>query len=115
MAKKEKPASEAGSRQLYEMNTEETIAMLNEKSKDYREKNSKSDAEDFFADFSDDDLFNLFFGFDFVYKSDYAVKSKLSEKLEDIESANHLYEASYLEMQKRLGSELYGPEYFMNM
>ena len=118
MAKKKESAPESGSRQLYEMKPEEVIAMLNEQGKSYREKimeKPDTDSSVYFKDFSDDELFNLFFGLDFVSKSDYAVKSNLSEKLDDREAINYLYEASYTEMQSRLGSVLYGPEYIMNL
>jgi hypothetical protein len=122
MAKKEQDNAESGSRQIYEMDNDQILAMLNEQSKKFRveilDKDfSDSAVEEYFSEknYSDDDLFNLFFGLDFINKSDYAVNNKLADKLEDRESANYLYEGAYHQMQKRLGSELYGSEYVVNL
>jgi hypothetical protein len=118
MAKKK----DAGSRQLYEMNSEEIVVLLNEKTADFHEKflsdpDKPFDIGDYLSEknISDDDLFNLFFGFDFINKSDYAVQNKIVEQIENRTSANLLYEALYHEMQTRLGSELYGSEYIVNL
>jgi hypothetical protein len=122
MAKKEKPASESGSRQLYEMNAEEIVVLLNEKITDFHN-TLLGDPEKPFAigdylsekNISDDDLFNLFFGFDFINRSDYAVQNNIADQIENQTSGNLLYEALYHEMQTRLGSELYGSEYIVNL
>lgn len=113
---KEALAEAQASSRIKDMNPEQLVQFLNEESTKYIDTvyNGELPSHVFTSadNLNDFLLFDLFFGFEFIYRTD---EGRAYEN-QIVRDADRFYEAVYLEFKKRLGiNNLFGDEYLLGL